>query len=227
VTAAGTNMRSLLLLLACLVAFAPKAGAGNLPFPKDGAAAKDAIAENCPTCLAAGVTLCGTVDVAFGKRFSRHFFAGTPKRGYLPGFRLSGEEFRALARSMSYDAVMQSLRQSFASLPLVVIDNRFAAARVIPAPASVDVTFPEGLHQCVRDAAKPWGCCIAADCAQECCEKSLGSPQIAVRWDDPESGDKVTFHFSHTLGASTLTRETKAGKTYLYWCIAEEPGVVQ
>lgn len=225
-TEAGTKMRSTRLLLACLAAFVPRAEAGDLPFPQDGAAAKDAITENCPTCLSPGVTLCGTADVRFGKGFSRYFFAGNPKRGYLPGFRLSGEEFRTLARSMSYDAVMQSLQQSFASLPLVVIDNRFAAARVIPAPASVDVTFPEGLHQCVRDAAKPWGCCVA-DCQTECCEKSLGSPHVAVRWDDPESGDKVTFHFSHTLGSSTLTRETAAGKKYLYWCIAEEPGVVQ
>jgi hypothetical protein len=202
------------------------AEAGNVPFPKEGAAARDAIIKDCPGCLAGGVTLCGTADVRYGKRFSRTFFAGTPKRGYLPGFRLSGQEFRTLARSMSYDAVMQSLRQSFASLPLVVIDGGFAATRVIATPQSVEVTFPEALHQCVRDPDKPWGCCVA-DCRTECCEKSLGSPKVAVRWDDPESGDQLTFHFSHTLGASSLTRETKAGKKYVYWCIAEEPGVVQ
>jgi hypothetical protein len=165
--------------------------------------------------------------VQFGKRPFRNFFAGKPKRGFLPGFPLSGEEFRALARSMSYESAMQSLRQTFASLPLVIIDGGFAATRIIAAPTSVDIIFPEGLHQCVRDVAKPWGCCIAADCKTECCEKSLGSPRIAVRWDDPDSGDTLTFHFSHTLGASTLTRETSAGRKYLYWCIAEQPGLLQ
>jgi hypothetical protein len=201
--------------------------AGNVPFPKEGAAAKDAIIENCPTCLAAGVTLCGTVDVQFGKRFSRAFFAGAPKRGYLPGFRLSGQEFRTLARTMSYAAAMQSLRQTFVSLPLAIIDDGFAAARVIAEPISVEVTFPEGLHQCVRDPANPWGCCVAADCRSECCEKSLGSPQVAVHWDDHGSGDALTFRFSHTLGASTLTRETADGTTFLYWCKTDEPGWLQ
>jgi hypothetical protein len=220
-------MRSLLLLLICLLMVAaPPARAGNLPFSKEGAAAKDAITANCPTCVASGVTLCGTADVRFGKRFSRAFFAGTPKRGYLPGFRLSGEEFRTLARSMSYESLIQSLWQSFSSLPLVIIDGGFASTRVIATPKLVEVIFPQGLHHCVRDPAKPWGCCVA-DCQTECCEKNLGSPQIIVRWDDPESGDKLTFHFSHTLGSSTFTRETSAGKKYLYWCIVEEPGRLQ
>jgi hypothetical protein len=218
------------LILGSLVALMLASGqavGGNLPVPVEGAAARAAIIDACPACLAGGVTLCGTADVRFGKAFARHFFAGTPARGYLPGFRLSGTEFRALARSLSYPALMQSLRQSFASLPLVVIDSGFAAARVLPAPHAVEVTFPEELHQCVRDPGKPWGCCVAADCARECCEKSLGSPEIAVRWDDRESGDAVTFRFSHTAGASTLTRETAAGEKHLYWCITGEPGWLQ
>ena len=221
------KVRILLVSLIALIVASGQAAAGNVPFPREGAGVRDAIVETCPSCLAGGVTLCGTADIRFGKRFSRHFFAGTPKRGYLPGFRLSGQEFRALARSMSYDAVMQSLRQSFAGLPLVVIEDGFAAARVIAAPKSVEVTFPEGLHQCVRDTAKPWGCCVAADCRSECCEKSLGSPHVAVHWDDPDTGDALTFRFSHTLGASTLTRETADGTTFLYWCKTDEPGWLQ
>jgi hypothetical protein len=216
------------ILFALAIAMASPAVAGNLIFPKQGAAAKDAIIKDCPTCMAGGVTLCGTADVQFGKRLGANaFFAGQPKRGYLPGFRLSGQEFRALARSLSYDAMMQSLKQSFDGLPLVVIDAGFAATRVLATPTLVEIAFPPVLHQCVRDQSKPWGCCIAADCKQECCEKSLGSPTVAVHWDDATSGDKLTFHFSHTLGTSTLTRETSAGKTYVYWCIAEEPGMIQ
>jgi hypothetical protein len=223
-----TIIPGLLWLLLGLVTATGQAVSGNLVFPKQGAAAKDAIVKDCPTCMASGVTLCGTADVKFAKRLgASYFFAGQPKRGYLPAFRLSGEEFRALARSMTYDAMMQSLKQSFEALPLVVIDSGFAATRVLPTPKSVDIAFPQTLHQCVSDKSKPWGCCIAADCQQECCEKSLGSPAVAVHWDDATTGDKLTFHFSHTLGASTLTRETTAGKTFVYWCIAEEPGLIQ
>ena len=218
---------TILITLVALLMASPS-DAGNLLFPKQGAAAKDVIVNDCPGCLAGGVTLCGTADVQFGKRLGANaFFAGDPKRGYLPGFRMSGQEFRALARSMSYDPMMQSLKQSFESLPLVVIDSGFAAARVLHTPKSVEVAFPTALHQCVSDRSKPWGCCVAADCQQECCEKSLGSPTVAVRWDDPVSGDKLIFHFNHTPGTSTLTRATSAGKTYVYWCIAEEPGLIQ
>ncbi len=220
--------RTIFLTLAVAIMMASPAVADNLVFPKQGAAAKDAIVKDCPTCLASGVTLCGTADVTFGKRLSAsYFFAGKPKRGYLPGFRLSGQEFRALARGMSYDGMMQSLKQSFDSLPLVVIDSGFAATRVLATPTSVEIEFPPALHQCVSDKSKPWGCCIAADCQQECCEKSLGSPTVAVHWDDATTGDKLTFRFSHTLGASTISRETPDGKKYVYWCIAEEPGRVQ
>jgi hypothetical protein len=217
----------LLFAIVAIVTASP-AAAGNLVFPKQGAAAKDAIVKDCASCMASGVTLCGTADVQFGKRLAPGaFFAGNPKRGYLPGFRLSGEEFRALARSMPYDGMMQSLKQSFESLPLVVIDAGFAATHVLAKPQSVDIVFPQELHQCVSDQSKPWGCCVAADCKSECCEKSLGSPAVAVQWDDPGSGDTLTFHFGHTPGTSTLTRATAAGKTYVYWCIAEEPGLIQ
>ncbi len=219
--------RTILLSLAVAMMMASPSVAGNLVIPKQGAAAKDVIANDCPSCLAGGVTLCGTADVQFGRRLGTDFFAGLPKRGYLPGFRLSGQEFRALARSLSYDAMMESLKQSFEALPLVVIDSGFAAARVLATPKSVEIAFPPALHQCVSDQSKPWGCCIAVDCKQECCEKSLGSPTVAVHWDDGTSGDKLTFHFNHTLGASTLTRETTAGKIYVYWCIAEEPGLIR
>ena len=224
------SARTILFVLALAVAttMASPSVAGNLVFPKQGAAAKDAIVKDCPTCMASGVTLCGTADVQFGKRLgASYFFAGQPKRGYLPAFRLSGDEFRALARNMSYDGMMQSLKQSFDGLPLVVIDSGFAATRVLATPKSVEVAFPQALHQCVSDQSKPWGCCIAADCKEECCEKSLGSPTVAVHWDDATTGDKLTFHFSHTLGTSTLTRETSGRKTYVYWCIAEEPGSIQ
>src|ERR1700752_3534789 len=96
-----TIIPGLVWLLLGVVCATSQALAGNLVFPKQGTAAKEAIGKDCPTCIASGVTLCGTADVQFGKRLgASYFFAGKPKRGYLPGFRLSGAEFRALARSL-------------------------------------------------------------------------------------------------------------------------------
>ena len=81
-----TGVRTILLALAVAITLASPSVAGNLVFPKQGAAAKDAIVKDCPTCMASGVTLCGTADVQFGKRLgAAAFFAGQPKRGYLPG----------------------------------------------------------------------------------------------------------------------------------------------
>jgi hypothetical protein len=217
----------LLAMAAVLAAAAAPLRAGSVEFPEEAAAAKSVIAGKCPNCLGGGVTLCGTADVRFGQGFAHDFFSGRPKRGYLPGFRLSGGEFRALARSLPYQPLTQSLRQSFAVLTLVIIDDGFASTRVIPTPQSIDVRFPEGLHQCVGDRSKPWGCCVTSDCRRECCEKSLGSPRITVRWTDPEDGDLLVFRYSHTAGDSTLTRETRAGKKYVYWCITDEPGRIQ
>lgn len=206
---------------------ATPAAAGNVRFPDSAAAAKQTIMTTCPSCLASGVTLCGTDNIGFGKHFAKNFFAGKPRRGYLPGFRMSGQEFRALARSLSYDALLLTLHDGFSDLPLVVIDDKFAATRVLGPPASVEITFPPALHQCLSDPAKPWGCCIAADCQQECCEKSLGSPQVTLRWDDAAAKEKLTFFFNHALGGSTLTRETESGKKIVYWCQTEEPGWIQ
>lgn len=203
------------------------AAAGNVQFPASASAAKQAIITECPSCLAGGVTLCGTENVGFGKRFARFFFAGKPKRGYLPGFRMSGEEFRALARSLSYESLIQTLRDGFSDLPMLVVEGKFASTRVLGPPGAVEITFPPALHQCVRDATKPWGCCIAADCQQECCEKSLGSPQVTLHWDDAATKEKLTFYFNHILGSSTLTRETESGKKTVYWCQTEEPGWIQ
>jgi len=216
---------SLFWLAASLFLGVP-ATAGTLPLPPTAADAKQAIANGCPDCISRGVTPCGTGDVQFGKRFPKVFFAGKPARGYLPGFRMDAGEFASLARTLPYTGLMDTLRARFVDTPLVVVDGKFAAARVIPKASDVDIIFPQPLHQCLADKSKTWGCCVGA-CENECCEKSLGSPRIDMRWDDTETGDKLTFHYSSTLGASTLTRETTDGKTTLYWCLTNEAGMLQ
>jgi hypothetical protein len=146
-----------------------------------------------------------------------------PARGYLPAFRLTGAEFEKMARDMPRDALLAALEATFADAPLVIIEEGFAAARVIKLPRAVAATFPEPLHQCLQDQGKPWGCCVAADCQQECCEKSLGSPTLTVTWQDDANNETLTFSFGHSPGSSALTRQGSAGQT-LYWCLTDEAG---
>jgi hypothetical protein len=80
---------------------------------------------------------------------------------------------------MSYDGMMQSLKQSFEGLPLVVIDSGFAATHVLATPKSVEIEFPPALRQCVSDKSKPWGCCIAASISA--LRSMFGRPQVKQR----------------------------------------------
>src|SRR5262249_7034028 len=146
-----TNI-ALALALAASAAFAAPvhAGSGTLVLPPEHAALASAIASLCPACVEPGFAACGTGDIGYGKRFASHFLAGTPGRGSLPGFGWSGEEFKRLARSPERNAVIEALRQRFASVPLVIVEDDFAPARLIDAPAEVSVVFPEKLHACLR-----------------------------------------------------------------------------
>jgi len=219
------GLLSLVALTAMVLSMRP-AVAGALPLPPAAQAAKDTIGQQCPDCISRGVTPCGTGDVQFGKRFPKVFFAGKPARGYLPGFRMDAGEFTALARTLPYTGLMDSLRARFVNTPLVIVDDKFATTRVIAKTTDVEIIFPQPLHQCLADKSKTWGCCVGA-CQNECCEQSLGSPRIDLTWDDPDTGDKLTFHYSNTIGASTLLRQTAAGKTVLYWCVTTEAGMLQ
>jgi hypothetical protein len=211
-----------LVLIAAWFSQAPLL-AGGLPLPTAAAPLESAIEAACPDCLDKGVTACGTAEVQYGRRFASKFFAGTPKRGYLPAFQLSGSEFERLARTLPRDAFLTEVEARVDDASLVIVEAGFAAARVIDHPVAIEATFPEPLHQCLQDQSKPWGCCVAADCRGECCEKSLGSPTLTVTWRDDVNNETLTFNFGHSLGSSTLSRKSPTEST-LYWCLTDEAG---
>jgi hypothetical protein len=216
-------LRPLLLALIAVWAWQSPALAGSLPLPVEATPLKSTIRTDCPDCLDKGVTACGTADVQYGQRFTRQFFTGAPPRGYLPAFRLSGAEFERMARDLPRAAFLAALKAKFADAPLVVVEAGFAAARVIDQPLAIEATFPAPLHQCLQDQRKPWGCCVAAGCQGECCEKDLGSPTLTVTWRDDANDETLVFSFGHSPGSSTLTRQSSAGRT-LYWCLTDEAG---
>jgi hypothetical protein len=213
-------------VLLLLLTAAP-AAATRLDWPAAEAGTLARLAALCPDCRARGVIACGTADVAVGRRFARTFLAGTPPRGYLPAFRIDGTEFRRLARTTPEHArLLAALEERFAGTPLAVVEDGFGGVRVLSPPRSVQVVFPPALHDCVRDPARPWGCCVAGCAERECCEKGLGSPSVTVEWRDDDAGETLVLHFSHTTGESTL-RRTGASGTTRYYCLTGAPGFLR
>lgn len=208
------------LAAAIIVLGASSAFAATLRLPPQLRRAPEAIARACPECLAQGFMTCGTADVAYGKRFARTALQGRPPRGYLTSFVMSGDEFRALTRATAYDALVAALRARFARARLVILDA--PGARVLSTPAEVRVDVPAALHACVHGSKKPWGCCVAADCRDECCEKGLGSPTVSLTWDDSETRESIVLRFHHSTGFTQLRRSGARGQS-LYYCLVDEP----
>lgn len=210
--------------LALAVAASPRSAvAGDLRLPPSAAGLLADVEAACPTCPTTGYVPCGSPAVGWGERFARHAALGTPKRAYLPTFAWSGDAFRSLARATSYPALVATLRARFATTRLLVIEDDFARVRVLGPPEHVDVAFPRALHECVADPARPWGCCVG-DCARECCEKGLGSPEVTLAWQD--GGERLTFHYAHTIGVSWLDRRGPAGRVR-YACLTDARGVLR
>lgn len=211
------------VFLALLLVTREDASGGELRLPATAAVIAAEIAAACPTCPAAGYVPCGSPDVGWGRRWAPHAFLGTPRRTYLPTFTLSGGEFRRLARTTEYGSLVDALRTRFAATRLVVVDDAFGGVRVLPPPASVEVTFPEALHACVRDGNRAWACC-ATDCRHECCEKSLGSPAVTLTW--PDGDDRITFRYGHTIGVSSLERRSP-DRRVRYACLTDARGTLR
>lgn len=211
------------MLVATLASTRSVAVAADLRLPPGAGGLLAEVAAACPTCAATGYVPCGSPAVGWGERFAPHALLGTPKRAYLPTFVVSGDAFRALARAAPYPALVATLRERFAATRLLVLEDDFTRVRVLGSPARVDVVFPRALHECVADPARPWGCCVG-DCARECCEKGLGSPEVTLAWQD--GAERVAFHYAHTIGVSWLDRRGPTGRVR-YACLTDARGTLR
>lgn len=198
--------------------FAPAARAVELQVPASTIAS---IGAACPDCPPDGWTACGSQSVAWGKGFAKHAFLGTPKRGYLLGFSLTGAEFRKFVETSGYPVLQRGLERRFHRTRLVVLEDAFAAARVLPAPSDIKVAVPEPLHTCLYGTWRPWGCCVKNCAKEECCEKKLGSPTVELTWRDGD--ETLVLHYSHTVGVSWLERRT-GGASTRYACLVDAKG---
>jgi hypothetical protein len=175
------------------------------------------IADACPGCR---VIACGSEAVRVGKGYSGTALLGLPRRGYVVFDAIDAPTFRKLAREIDdHDRLTAELTARFRRARVVTIEATLKSARIIAEAPEIAVRFPKPLHQCLRDQAKPWGCCVGAGCSGECCEKGLGSPDVTLDWKDAYAGETLRMSFSPTAGNTRLTR--KGESTTTYWCLTD------
>lgn len=200
----------------------PVAGQGLSVPPDRRAALFQAIDDACPDCRRTGFVACGGPAIGPGRAFAASALQGTPRRGYLVGFVMTGDDFRNVVRGTPITPLVAGLERRFARARLIVLEDGFARARVLDQTPRVAVTMPVELHSCVADTKKAWGCCTGAGCrgSGECCEKSLGSPSVSLTWFNSMVGEEVQFSFRHGVGEARLERQAGQRST-TYFCATD------
>ncbi len=198
-----------------------------LTLPHSAGDIKKSIMAQCPECLKQGFMTCGNKNIQYGKKFAYNFFKGNPPRGYLITPVIESSKFRKISRRINdLKQLKKYLHKEFSKLKILVVNDNFSAARIIESPVSVEVIFPENLFSCLKNKEKKWGCCVSPSCEQECCEKSLGSPIIKVKWVDHQEGEILILKYWHPMGGTYLKR-IRSGQEILYNCLTDGPGYLK
>ncbi|MCW5753031.1 MAG: hypothetical protein KIT81_17995 [Alphaproteobacteria bacterium] len=183
------------------------------------------LGEHCPGCEAQGFAACGSNEIGYGQRFAANLFTGSPRRGYLVTFAMTGRELAELIRREEDHARLTALlAERFAKVRLVAIDEDYARVRILDVGA-VRAEVPRALHQCFRSQA-------TADAARgectsdECCDKTHGSSRVEITWNDTEGGETIRYRFGRTVGESRLLR-IAGSRTSLHFCMNDSRGRLQ
>lgn len=175
----------------------------------------DKIGALCPDCVATGVVACGDADVLTGPKYYSHAFLGSPRRAYLMSWPMGDKDMRHLSETLPRDAAQAAIADRFSTVTLLAIEED-GTVRHLGSPTA-EVQLPEKLHACLADPAKPWGCCVAGCGEEECCEKSLGSHRISLRWPD-DGAERLGFRWSRN-GSSMLSRRSDTAPRTDYFCL--------
>lgn len=215
-------MRSVLAVLLAILGWTlPASGQGLAVPPERRQAVIQALDDACPECRRTGFVACGAA-AGPGRTGPGPMLQGTPRRGYLVGFVMTGDEFRKVVRGTTMTPLVAGLERRFQRARLVVLEDGFARTRVLDQNPRVSVEMPAELHSCVaNNPDKPWGCSGAGrgDGGSECCEKTLGSPSVALTWIDP-AGEEIRFEFRHRAGEARLLRQS-GGRRTTYSCATD------
>lgn len=213
------------LLLGLFGAWCCAAQAQSLPLPAEGWRVVQALGEQCAGCEAQGFSACGSNEIGYGQRFAASLFTGSPRRGYLVTFAMTGRELAELIRrEPDHGRLTATLAERFATTRLVVIEENYEKVRVLE-PGNVRAEVPAALHQCFRNQtnADP----ARGECtSDECCDKTHGSSRVEITWSDAEGGETVRYRFGRTVGESRLLRIAGA-RTSLHFCMNDSRGRLQ
>lgn len=216
---------SLLVVLLSFAAF--PAWASDLWLPASaGETLRAALERDCPNCLERGLVACGAAEVQPGRRFARHFFQGTPRRGFLLTFAMSHATFRAALRGEDRESVVATLGARFEETRLVVVEDGFEAARVLPRAASVEVVYATVHHRCLGIERRTWSCCLGDGGADRTCLPKADAPHVVMTWKDAVTGEAIVATYTPVPGFSRLARSGPRGTT-LYYCLSDEAGRIK
>lgn len=189
------------------------------------------IAQQCSECLRSGFLPCGDDDVAYGRRFFKHFFQDSPGRGFLVTAIMTAPKFTTILRTQGRSTAENSIRRAFEQARLIVVEEEGLNVHLLAKPEKVEVHIPKKLHECLQDPKKIWGCCAAACKEGECCEKDLGSPQVRATWVNPAQpkapAEKITLQFHPESGRSLLQVKREPGAGPLYYCLTQGPAQIK
>jgi hypothetical protein len=215
----------LLLLLAVVTM---PAWSSDLVLPRSTAnALAAAIEKNCAECLLQGLSPCGTADIQVGKRFAKQVFQGTPKRGYLVSFIMRHAQFRAALVDPDRAKVEAAMVERFSRARLIVLEDGFKTARVLPSPDTVIVQYSAEHHRCLGIDKRNWSCCLGDGGADRTCLPKANAPRILLSWEDALGGDILAFTYVPVPGLSLLERRNAAGDTTLYYCLTDDAGTLK
>ncbi len=220
-----------LIIAGCLLLALPGRGfTGTLPLPEAAKSIRSHISSQCDGCLERGFSPTGSGNIGFGKNFFPNFFQGTPARGMLVGYIMPGKDYIKVIRENELQQAKKILHNAFSRTGLFVVEKEGFRVHSVLQPREVDVTITDKLHRCLNGTNRQLCCCCTTDCADECCEKRLGSTSVTIRWDDPmQTSQTIEYTWYPHAGASKIRTITADGRrTQIRWCLdSAGPGFLQ
>lgn len=207
-----------MLILFCTLSQFAEVNAENIKLPTKYYEKLSKLHEKILKC---DFLICVNAQIGTKNTFLSNFFQGSPARGFLITPPLINDDIGKIIRREKDNAKLTKiLTDKFSQMALISIDENFDHISTIQ-NSEIEISIPELLHDCLVDQQKEWGCGIAKNRYDECCEKKLGSPIIKAVWNDITKKETYTLLYRLEKGNSILIR-THQGKKTIYSCINSE-----
>ncbi len=119
--------------------------------------------------------------------------------------------------------VSARLSEYFGATRLIVVENQFGAARILPAPDSTEVVYSSAQHQCLAVERRNWACCHGDGGSDHSCLPKTDAPHVVMTWRDAVGQETLVATYAPVPGFSRLIRRGPRNDT-LYYCLSNEAG---